>query len=104
MRPPYSQPTVETLQEEFGVVSNILSNMIDDDEVNAVPEYDYGLQRRPKVYLNETKLGPDGCSEERKGGCVGGVNNCVACRSFKFGTVCVNKVRRQDACLSELCK
>ena len=86
-----SQPTVEPIQEEFGVVSNILNNMIDDDE-NAVPEYDYGLQRRPKVYLNETKLGPDGCSEECSGGCVGGVNNCVACRNYKFGTVCVKEV------------
>ena len=72
--------------------------MIDDDEgVNAVPEYDYGMQRRPKVYLNETRLGPDGCSEECSGGCVGGVNNCVACRNYKFGTVCVNEVR---ICLS----
>ena len=78
-------------QDEFGVVSNILSNMLIDGE-DAIPEDDqYEYLQRPKVYLNDTKLGPDGCSEECRGGCVGGINNCVACRNFKFGTICIPK-------------
>ena len=79
-------------QSEF--VSDILENMLD----GAMPEdqYEYPLQQqhRPKVYLNATRLGPDGCSEECLGGCAGSAENCVACRSFKYGAVCVAKCPR----------
>ena len=85
------------LQDEFGVVSNILNNMLDDDNEAVPAEVDqYEYLQRPKVYLNDTILGPDGCSEECRGGCVGGANNCVACRNLKFGTVCVKKVSLND--------
>lgn len=96
---------VSALDEDIdSLIDSAVDKGDDEEDVDAEQDSD-ATEFHPEVYLNQTsssKIGPDGCSTECSGGCIGGTGqtHCTKCKNYKYHCETCKKHKYDTLCTS----